>query len=87
MELMDFHRADAHGQQIGGGGGAVRDGGDGCDGGGDEAVNDAGWSLPSSSRQEMPRPMIQEGCSQEDYNFFKRKMAAICQVLREGGRQ
>jgi hypothetical protein len=32
MELMDFHRADAHGQQIGGGGGAVRDGGDGCDG-------------------------------------------------------
>ena len=26
MELMDFHRADAHGQQIGGGDGEVCDG-------------------------------------------------------------
>ena len=66
MEMMDIHRA-AHGQQIGGGGGDV------CVGGGDEAVNDTGWSWPSSSLQEIPRPMIQEGCSQEDYNFFKRE--------------
>jgi hypothetical protein len=71
---MDIHRAGAHGQQVGGGGGEVRDGG------GDVAVHDGGdtnlqseCSWPSSSLQEIPRPMIQEGCSQEDYNFFKRE--------------
>ena len=63
MEMMDFHRAAAHGQQPlcqqhGGGGGAVHDGGGGeavRDGG---AVNDAGdeiklseWPWPSFNLQ------------------------------------
>ena len=70
MLMMDIHRADI----LGGGDEEVGDGG------GDVAVHDGGdtnlhseWSWPCSSLQEIPRPMIQEGCSQKDYNFFKRE--------------
>jgi hypothetical protein len=65
MQLMDYHRADVHGQQIGGGGEEVRDGG------GDEAVHDAGWSWQGSYHKEMPRPVLRGGCSQEEFKSFK----------------
>ena len=65
MQLMDYHRADVHGQQIGGGGEEVRDGG------GDEAVHDAGWSGQGSYHNEMPHPVLRGGCSQEEFKSFK----------------
>ena len=68
----DGHIADVHGQHLGGG--EVRDG----EGG--EDVHDAGgkgqlseWSYPSSNLQEIPRPMLQGGCSQEDFNLFRKE--------------
>ena len=68
MELMDFHRAGAHGQQISGGDGEVRD--DGVGG----AVHDwSEWSGPSSNLQEIPCPELQGRCSQEDFNFLRRE--------------
>ena len=76
---MDFQRAAAHChkplfQQHGVGDWAV------CDGGGGGAVHDDGdktglseWSWPSSNLQEIPCPVLQGGCSQEDFNFFRKK--------------
>ena len=64
MELMDIHRVDNHGQQIGGGGEEVRDGR------GEEAVHDAGWSWQGSNHNEMPRPVLRGGCSQEEFQSF-----------------
>ena len=46
---------------------AESDGGDVRDGGGDGAVHDVG---PSSNLQEMPRPVLREECSQEEFQSF-----------------
>ena len=90
MEMMDIHRAGVHGQQLGGVGGEVNDGGAVRDGGGGGAVHDgegfthgeggakwktqalSEWSRSSSHLQEIPHPVLQGGCSQEDFNIFRR---------------
>ena len=71
MDLMDVHRAVAHSQQIGGGDGEA------------EADHDAEWSWPGSSLQEIPRPVLQGKCSQEDFNFFRREWQRYVRYYRK----
>ena len=71
IQVFDAHMADAH--PVGGGG-------EGCDDEVGEAVHDAGdenylseWSRPHTNIQEIPRPVLQRRCSEEDFNFFRRE--------------
>ena len=73
MRYMERHRAAVHGQQIDGVGGEA------CDDGVGEAVQDEGeekhlseWSRPDLRLQDIPRPVLQRRCTQEDFNIFRR---------------
>jgi hypothetical protein len=64
----------AHSTVHGGGGGEVWDDGDGgAFHDEEEEIHLSGWSNPNTNLQEIPRPMLQGTCSQEDFKFFKRK--------------
>ena len=67
MLMMDIHRDAIHG----GGVGEVRDdgvGGAAQDEGDENQLSECSW--PSSSLQEMPRPVLRGGCSQEAFQSF-----------------
>jgi hypothetical protein len=82
LEMWKDHSAGAHGHQAAVGGAARDGGGEGCDDGDGGAFHDeeenhlSGWSNPNTNLQEIPQPMLQGTCSQEDFKFFKRNWMA-----------